>query len=257
MIPLKALSLPDMTVRSVEREKMDRRDSSKSQLFRTLEQFRWINRFFSSAWRPICRHVLPELAANPQRRWTFLDVGGGGGDLAIRLARHCRRYGIPIDITLLDYDPRVVEFARKATSAFPEIRVKRGDALQLDRQAESYDFVFANHLLHHLTDEQIVSFLQLMPEICHHTCLLNDIIRKRSSYLVYTLLAGCLFRDSFILEDGRLSIRKGFRREEAVDFVDRAGLNGVGFCTNGVGHFYLSMKFADVTATPTTQIRPY
>jgi hypothetical protein len=49
--------------------------------------------------------------------------------------------------------------------------------------------------------------------------LLNDLKRSNFAYLGFTLFAGLFFHNSFAFYDGRLSIKRGFKKEELQKYL--------------------------------------
>jgi len=210
----------DFSERAAGEELMDRPDSPAHLLANTLGQFPWINRTLTPCHRLLRRHVLRRMRNDRGRAWTMLDIGSGGCDLAIWLVERCRRERIDLTITCVDHDPRVVEFARPRVVEHPEIRLVQGDALALaDIPPGSWDFIFSNHFLHHLTTPQIGHCLRQDVRVCREQCIMSDLVRSRLSYWLYTAAAGVLLRDSFAFDDGRLSIRKSLTKREALRLV--------------------------------------
>lgn len=84
---------------------------------------------------------------------TVLDIGFGTGTLTTRLYEHgCSIYG-------QDFSSRMVELA---SGKMPGSLLYQGDftnGLVEPLRNQSYDFIVATYSLHHLTDEQKVSFL--------------------------------------------------------------------------------------------------
>lgn len=199
---------------------MDRPDSPAHLLGNTLEQFQWINRTLTPCHRLLRRHVLRRMRADRQRAWTMLDIGAGGCDLPIWLIERCRRERIGLTITCIDHDARVVEFARRRLVNHPEIELVHGDALSLaETQPGTWDFIFSNHFLHHLTTPQIRECLRQVVRACREQCIMSDLVRSRLSYGLYTAGARVLLRNSFAFDDGRLSIRKSLTKSEAIRLV--------------------------------------
>jgi 2-polyprenyl-3-methyl-5-hydroxy-6-metoxy-1,4-benzoquinol methylase len=150
----------------------------------------------------------------------MLDIGSGGCDLAIWLIDRCRREGIRLTITCMDHDARVVQFAKQRLARYPEIVSLHGDALTLaENPPATWDFVFSNHFLHHLSTPQVRHCLQQVVRACREQCIMSDLVRSRFSYALYTAVAKLLLRNSFAYDDGRLSIRKGFTKREALQLV--------------------------------------
>ena len=217
--------LPDLSDRSSELELMDAPDSCPQQLCRTLEHFDTINRWLTPCRRLLKHYFLAQMALDRSRNWSLLDLGAGGCDLAIWFTQLCQQRSITLKVTCLDNDPRVVNFAETRCGGLPNIEIVKSDALALgaDRQ---WDFVFANHFLHHLRNDEILTVLERVAEIARYRFVLSDIRRTYSNYFGYTALAAIWFRDGFAYYDGRLSIRKGFTLAECARLIEAAGLSG-------------------------------
>ena len=88
-----------------------------------------------------------------------LDIGFGTGTLTAKLYENgCTVYG-------QDFSARMIEIA---SEKMPNAHLYQGDFTQglvEPLQAQSYDFIAATYSLHHLTDEQKVSFLRML---CDH-----------------------------------------------------------------------------------------
>jgi 2-polyprenyl-3-methyl-5-hydroxy-6-metoxy-1,4-benzoquinol methylase len=193
---------------------MDLPDSDPRRLERTLAQMAWINRFLTGARGLLDRTVLRDIRRRPGP-CTLLDVGCGGADLALWLARR----EPSLSVTCLDHDPRVVDYARRRCSGAGRIEVRLGSASELDALG-SFDYVFANHFLHHQEDERLAATVAAMLARARRLLVITDLLRARSSYLWYSLLAGLFLHGSFAISDGRLSIRRGFLPEELSTRLD-------------------------------------
>lgn len=209
---------PDLAGRCGDLEQMDRPDCDPVRLERTVQQYARINAVLTSSRRLIRRHLFPAMARDPAREYTWLDLGAGGCDLPLWVARWARRSGWRVRIVALDHDPRILRLARLATARYPEITVCEG-TVQSAASLGEFDFVFANHLLHHLADAAIDELVRRINRQVRLGFLLNDLRRSRLSYLVYAGLASVFLRNSLALEDGLLSIRRGFVANEMESLV--------------------------------------
>ncbi len=206
----------DLSRRATNVELMDCPDSSISLLHNTLRQFRWINRLLTPCHRLLRRHLLRRMRADRHRAWTMLDIGSGGCDLPIWLIDRCREERISLTITCIDHDIRVVEYARQRLVNYPEIVLRHGDALTLaETPPGSWDFIFSNHFLHHLTTPEVIRCLREVVRASREQCIMSDLVRSRLSYSLYTVSAKLLLRNSFAFDDGRLSIRRSLTKREA------------------------------------------
>jgi 2-polyprenyl-3-methyl-5-hydroxy-6-metoxy-1,4-benzoquinol methylase len=185
---------------------------------RTIRQFRLINCLFSGSRRVMREHFFPLMQGHPERSYTLLDIGAGGCDIAIAAVREARRRGLKLAITALDNDPRTLAVAHQATRDYPEIRIVQGNALELNRLG-SFDFIFSNHLLHHLTWEEIGILLEQITAQTRLAFVMSDLKRSRWAYLGFTLFSVLLTPRSFHYHDGRLSIKRGFLPGELRGFL--------------------------------------
>ena len=87
-----------------------------------------------------------------------LDIGFGTGTLTAKLYENgCTIYG-------QDFSARMIELASEKMS---NAHLYQGDftqGLAEPLQAQNYDFIVATYSLHHLTDEQKVSFLRVLQD---------------------------------------------------------------------------------------------
>ena len=194
-------------------EEMDRDDCDPGRLERTYAQFDLVNRAVSG-WQGIYRqHIKPLLTAGTPV--SLLDVGCGGGDVAVRLARWAARDRLPLRVTAVDPDPRAAAFAeaRAAAGKVPGVSFRRQDTTGLLAAGERFDVVISNHVLHHLPDDHLPAFLSESAALAGRLVLHNDL---RRSALAYGLFSGAAlpFRGSFIRADGLTSIRRSYTAAE-------------------------------------------
>lgn len=210
---------PDMRLRNTsDKERLECADVELKRFRRTIRQFKLINYLFSGSRRLLREHFFSIMEREPDRVYTLLDVGAGGCDIAMWAALEARRRGLKLNITALDNDMRTLPIASQAIRNYPEIRIVEGSALELNRLGP-FDFVFSNHLLHHLAWDDIRIFLDGVIARTRIAFVMNDLKRSNWAYLGFTLFSGVVTRGSYHFYDGRLSIRRGFLPEELRDFL--------------------------------------
>ena len=199
---------------------MDSADCDEAQLLRTVKQFRLINRLFSNTRAALRRYVLDDAPG----RFSIIDVGAGGGDIMQWLVAACRRRRVDVSVTCIDADPRIAAYARTASASYPEITV-RCATLEAVGDTERYDYVFANHLLHHYPDAAIPKTLSALSRMGKRRLIVSDIYRSRAAHTLFGLFAAFFCHNSFARFDGMLSIRKGFIPSELEAFAKAAGID--------------------------------
>ncbi|MFP5310995.1 MAG: methyltransferase domain-containing protein [Actinomycetes bacterium] len=192
-------------------EQMDRPDCDARLLDNTYRQFGIINRALSG-WRRLYTRRLRTITRPDQGPVTVLDLGSGGGDLAMMLARWAARDGKAMRITGIDPDPRAVRFARRRP-AVSGVEFRQAHSRDLVREGATFDAVISNHVLHHLGADELQALLADSETLAAHTVLHNDLIRSPAAFALFSV-AALPFRESFIREDGLTSIRRSYRPAE-------------------------------------------
>lgn len=198
-------------------EWMDRPDCDPVKLGNTYRYFPVINRLISR-WDAVYRiHIRPLLAKD--RRYSLLDVGSGGGDIARSIHEWAIRDGFLLDVTGIDPDPRAHEYARDLHSGNDDTRrgalqFLRMDTGRLRREGKAFDLVICNHVLHHLPGDELAGFLDDLSALAARRIICSDIERSAIGYALFSVATFPLFPNSFIRADGLISIRKSYRPAE-------------------------------------------
>ncbi|WP_457950206.1 class I SAM-dependent methyltransferase [Pseudarthrobacter sp. alpha12b] len=194
-----------------EIEQMDRADCDARLLDNTYRQFRVINRVLSG-WRKLYNKELRTIITPDQRPVTVLDIGSGGGDLAVMLARWAARDGKPMHITGIDPDPRAATFANRRIPT-PGVEFHQAHSSDLVRGGARFDVVISNHVLHHLGPGELRQLLADSEILAAGKALHNDLVRSPAAFALFSV-AALPFRHSYIREDGLTSIRRSYRPAE-------------------------------------------
>lgn len=192
-------------------EQMDRPDCDARLLDNTYRQFGVINRVLSG-WRKLYVKELRPMITPVQRPLAVLDVGCGGGDLAVMLARWAARDGKALHITGIDPDPRADRFAGQRPS-MAGVEFRKAHSGDLVSEGARFDVVISNHVLHHLRAEELRKLLADSENLATGKVLHNDLVRSPAAFALFSV-AALPFRQSFIREDGLTSIRRSYRPAE-------------------------------------------
>lgn len=205
------------------RELMDDPDCDPRRLAATLRRFDLVNRLVA-AWGGVARrHLFPPLArlGRPAR---VLDLGCGGGDVAVRLAALARRAGLQVAWTGVDPDERAIAVARSRVArsrAVPAVVFRCADAATLLAEGDAFDAVISNHTLHHL-GPGLAAFAAQSRQLSRGPVLHSDIARGRTAYALYAVGITPLAPGTFLRTDGLRSIRRSYTRDELQRALDHA-----------------------------------
>ncbi|HET8866347.1 MAG TPA: methyltransferase domain-containing protein [Gracilimonas sp.] len=197
-------------------EQMDRDNCDSVLLKNTYLQFPLINQLLSQ-WKRIYKNELRPLMSE-NRTYSVLDIGFGGGDVPVKLAKWAKEDKIQLNITAIDTDRRAFDFVQKK---YPEglITWKHASSTDLVLKKAQFDFVISNHLLHHLKDSEVSTLLREARELAAQKVIFNDIERSETGYFLFNTFSRLIFKNSFITQDGLTSIKRSFTRNELEKLV--------------------------------------
>ena len=199
--------------RSHEKEMMDLAGNPADLLEEDLNNLRKINRTLG-AYRSVLwslKHLVDRKETTP---FSLLDVGTGSGDIPLAIVRWAKDKGITVRIVALEPEAITAAMARRLTRDFPEISVVRGDALHPPFSPASFDFVLSSQLLHHFSEEEIVSLLRIWSRLARRAIVVSDLIRHPLAYFGIRLLTFLFTRNEMTRTDAPRSVRRAFTLAE-------------------------------------------
>jgi len=191
----------DLSRRTQEPEALDG-VVAEDEIRRSLADLRFVNRWLSDSDR-LVRSVRALLEETPRPR--VLDVGCGSGDLLERIRRD-----IPGAPLLVGADIKHAHLKL----APPQVQAVVSDIRRLPFAPKSFDLVMVSHFLHHLDDPELPVILTRLFALCRRALVINDLERARVPYLFGRIAFPLLFSSRISMEDGLVSIRRGFRASE-------------------------------------------
>ncbi|HBK09057.1 MAG TPA: hypothetical protein DDZ81_24895 [Acetobacteraceae bacterium] len=166
------------------------------------------------------RPMLSWLAKHATADFSLLDIACGHGDGLRRI----RRRFPGARLTGIDLNPWATRAAKAATDPAANIEFINDDAFAY-KPGQKFDFIVSSQFTHHLTDEQVVTFLRWQQDNAAKGWFISDIHRHAIAYYGFPVLARIAFWHRFVREDGQISIARGFRRAEWETFLRQAGIS--------------------------------
>jgi SAM-dependent methyltransferase len=164
--------------------------------------------------------VLPQwLGRKNCERLDILDVGAGTGLLGETLTTWAKQQGWNWRFTNLDTNPVALKIGNHPDSVV-------GSALHLPFTDGSFDLVVASQMTHHLTDEEVVQHWREAWRVTRDAIFICDLYRNARLYALVWLTLHLMRPGRTTLEDGLISVRRGFRRNEWRGLAVRAEIPG-------------------------------
>ena len=164
-----------------------------------------------------------ENAVGDRKHFRLLDVGYGHGDMLRAIALWAEKRGIAAELTGVDLNPKSEAAARAATDPALPITYHTGDYAEL---GDGFDLIVSSLVAHHMTHDQLLSFLRFMDSNAQTGWFINDLHRHTFSYIGYPLLARLVGWHEIVRKDGHTSIARSYRPEEWPPLLAEAGIAG-------------------------------
>ena len=212
----------DFSHRAELTERMDE-PCSRDELRACLRDVARLNRWFLG-YRPVLSWLDSLDLGHSKSPIHILDVGCGYGDGLRRIEKWASERGIAVELTGLDLNPDAVSIAEEASPAQSCIQWV-GTNVFYYRVEKPIDVVVSSLFTHHLSEPEIVRFLQWMEEQAGLGWFINDLSRNAIPYQLLKTFARVAGLHSFVQHDGPVSIARSFVREDWRRMCSVAGLS--------------------------------
>jgi len=199
--------------RSAEAELMDAPDLSYEEFADCLADLAKVNTVTLA--RPPTLHWLAKATRGLARGQAFslVDVGCGQGDMLRAVHRWAASAGLTPHLVGIDLSPWSAPAARAATEASAGIEYLVGDVFEYD-PPEPIDFVISSLVTHHMTDDQVVGFIQWMERTVRRGWFINDLHRHPVAFYGFQALSTVAGWNRFVRHDGPVSVARAFVRAD-------------------------------------------
>jgi len=215
------VTAPLLSGRSREIERMDVESVTPEDLARALSDLEWLTALGMSH-RPVLGWL--SRISRGRREFSVLDVGCGGGDMLRRIALWGAARGMSMRLEGVDLNPLACRTAERATDPALPITWRTGDAMAED-SLSSPDVIISSHFAHHLSDAELVHFVQWMEASANIGWFINDLHRHRLPERFLQLLGKTVRLHRFVVHDGPVSVRRSFVRRDWKRILTAAGID--------------------------------
>ncbi|SFK97701.1 2-polyprenyl-3-methyl-5-hydroxy-6-metoxy-1,4-benzoquinol methylase [Paenibacillus sp. 1_12] len=195
--------------RAKEPELMDDFSIGGTELREALQHLRLLNRIFGAAVPTLYGVKRLWLEKGKQRTLSILDIGSGSGDVNRHLLHWADSNQIDLTITLIDITEEACEEARQYFHHEPRVKVIRDDLFSIPEACA--DIITGTQFVHHFAANELPRVVDRMLKASRLGVVINDIHRHWIPWAAVWLATRVLSKNRYILNDGPLSVAKGFR----------------------------------------------
>ena len=207
--------------RSHEEEIMDDLQLDGEVVFQTLRELNIINTLLGGNAISLSRF---KKLAHGRTEISLVDLGCGGGDILKRMASWTRKQGIKASYLGIDANPHIVGYAQKNCEDFEEISIEALNIFDEQYANRQFDVVHACLFVHHFTETQLIDLFKLFKYQSRLGVLINDLHRHSLAYYSIALLTSLFSKSSMVKNDAKLSVARGFKRQELIHILEQAGV---------------------------------
>ncbi len=221
--------------RSTEKELLDRDDIPFEDIRRNMEELDFINTYLGGhqITRMGLRYLLAAKPADKTMPLVICEIGCGGGDNMLALARWCSQKNITTRFIGIDINPECIAVATVKLAAL-DVHLITSDYLAADIQNDRPDIIFSSLFCHHFSNEALVVMLQWMHRFAKSGCFINDLHRHPLAYYAIRMLSRLFSRSYLVKNDAPLSVLRGFTKYEWHFLFQQAGIE----------HYHIRWKWA-------------
>lgn len=215
-----------LTQRSYQAELMDDPQLGNEALRKNLDEIALINTWLGG--NKVLTKALDYLSKKNiltvKEKIHLADLGAGGGDNLRVMAKWFRKKGITAELTGIDFNDFMLDYARQKTADFPEISYAKQDIFSGEFQAQDYELVSMSLFCHHFTDTQLIELFAKLYNEVGKVVIINDLHRNPLAYHSIKLLTK-LGQGSYLVQhDAPLSVQRAFVRSDFANLLRVAGV---------------------------------
>lgn len=208
--------------RSYDLELLDESEIPEKDLRRNLYELERINTLlggYTTTLKGIAR-LLREHRGSQRIR--IVDVGSGAGDTLRKIADWGRKNKFKLELVGIDLKKTCIDYAQERSKNYPEISFIHSDYAQTQPQA---DIISSALFCHHLTDQELIQFLDWSKQNASLGFLINDLHRHPLAYYSIKYLTRLFSKSYLVKNDAPLSVQRSLRREEWQKLLSQAQIS--------------------------------
>ncbi|MES2380355.1 MAG: methyltransferase domain-containing protein [Bacteroidota bacterium] len=198
--------------RSLQKELLDNSDIPTADLYQNLKELAFINTWLGG--HKVTVKGLEYLNLSKQKTYTLIDIGCGGGDNLIFVAKWARKNGYTFNLLGVDLKKDCIDYAKKQCAAFSEISFIETDYRNLPQFNYSFDIALACLFTHHLSNNEISDLISWCDENAQVGFVINDLHRHWFAYYSIAWLTSLFSKSYLVKNDAKLSVLRAFGKTD-------------------------------------------
>lgn len=212
-----------MQTRLIANEQLDDLSLQGEPLYKALDSLAWINHWFGNR-RSSCK-AIATICQKENKPLHIIDLGCGGGDMMLALAKTLQKNGADFHITGIDGNNNSLAYAQKKCIDFNSINFLQANILKDDFVTGPCDILFSSHFIYHFTEERLVNFLKKNRPLVSSAIVFSELERNRYALLLFKIISLILPVSKLARQDGELAIKRSFTKKEWLTIMKKTGIS--------------------------------
>lgn len=209
--------------RNLRPELLDLDEAPFEEVKDSLQDVQRVNRYLSG-YRVLLHHMGRFFDRHDSLQpLQILDAATGSADQPMEVVRYARQRGIPVRVTAIDINRKMIRFAQEEAQKFPEIRFVQCNVLEMPFREGGFDVVVNSLALHHFSRDHAVTMLKSFSRLARRGVIINDLHRSRVAYGSIYILTRLLTQNRLTRYDAPVSVMNAFTPEEMRTMAQEAG----------------------------------
>ena len=210
--------------RNFRAELLDLDEAPFEEVKDSLRDVQRVNQYLSG-YRSLLLHVQRFLRQHKEDKpFTILDAATGSADQPVAVVKLARCLGVPVRVTGIDINGKMLRFAREETRAYPEIDFVQCDIHSLPFKKGGFDLVINCLSLHHFKREDAVALMRAFSYLGRKGFIINDLHRSRVAHAFIFVLTRLLTKNRLTRYDAPVSVMNAFTPDEMESMAREAEL---------------------------------
>lgn len=207
--------------RSEEIEIMDDLEISGPVVPQTLKELNTINKWLGG--NKISISAFKKMAKG-RASVSLVDLGCGGGDIMMEMAKWARKNNIKATFVGIDANPNIIEYAQENTADYPEITYQAINIFSEEFESQNFDIIHCCLFTHHFTDTELVRLFKQFKSQANLGIIINDLHRHSLAYWSIIFLISLFSRSEMVKNDASVSVARSFRKSELIKIMKECGI---------------------------------
>lgn len=214
---------PDFSERSSQTEIMDDLEGTGPDWHQALRELKIINKYLGGNQLTLKGISYLLKGKNKKEEISVADLGCGGGDMLVEIARWGRRKGLSLRLLGVDANPHIIDYAKKNTAAYPEIEFLAADIFSEKFRNKKFDIVTCTLFTHHFESKLLTDLISQLNRQVNIGLLINDLHRHWLAYYSIKAITRVASRSGMVQHDAPVSVLRAFSRQDWELILQEAG----------------------------------